>query len=213
MRRHIQLAVGHRPPYDPPLDQRCLNTNALGIVIHQSGYPTRDVFSIKSITDVVLACQYSIFSSTPTKKIEVVWCIHLDTLLSRYSSLKSWGDLRWFAPDISTFERRISREWSIESKPPQITATFQRGTLGANHLNFSERTIKMNTPSHLKSLQLLITERWELIIVSTQYFATFLIKIWIPGVAVLWHHSVSHVFVRIVNDTLSSVRLWIFIKK
>ena len=37
--------------------QRCLNTNTLRIVIHQSGYPTEDVSAINSITDVVPACR------------------------------------------------------------------------------------------------------------------------------------------------------------
>ena len=46
-------------------EQRCLNTNALGIVIHQSGYPRQDVSAIESITDVVPACQCSTLS-TPT---------------------------------------------------------------------------------------------------------------------------------------------------
>ena len=49
--------------------QRCLNTNTLGIVIHQLEYPTQVVSTIKSITDVVPVCQCSTLSTPLLEKL------------------------------------------------------------------------------------------------------------------------------------------------
>ena len=69
--------------------QRCLNTNTLGIVIHQSRYTALVVSRIISITDVSYATQYSI------RKKKLKWFGRLILILHFSTPVRKSDDLRY----------------------------------------------------------------------------------------------------------------------